>query len=117
MRPAGILETVLYAPDVAAARQFYETILGLECFAAHDDRQAFFHCGNQVLLIFNPAKTEIPRPPGPGVPPPHGAIGQGHVCFRAGHAEIDRWRERLAASGVAVEADFVWESGGRSMYV
>ncbi len=49
--------------------------------------------------------------------PPHGAIGDGHICFRASADELDLWRERLEAAGVAIEADFIWPaSGGRSIY-
>jgi len=116
MRPSGILETVLYAKDLRAARQFYENVLGLDCFAEDGDRDVFFYCGNQVLLIFNPDRTSVARLPGPGVAPPHGAFGQGHLCFRAGSKEIDLWRRRLESHGIAIEADFVWEGGGRSLY-
>jgi catechol 2,3-dioxygenase-like lactoylglutathione lyase family enzyme len=48
--------------------------------------------------------------------PQHGATGPGHVCFRANAAEIDAWIAHLTACGVAIEADFVWPSGGRSIY-
>ena len=30
--------------------------------------------------------------------------------------EITRWKAALEASGVAIEADFRWPSGGRSIY-
>ena len=50
--------------------------------------------------------------------PPHGARGPGHVAFAATAEELDRWRERLAAAGVAIEADFRWPgSGALSIYV
>jgi catechol 2,3-dioxygenase-like lactoylglutathione lyase family enzyme len=49
--------------------------------------------------------------------PPHGAKGNGHICFRAEADELDQWRQRLEAKGVAIEADFIWPaSGGRSIY-
>ncbi|MBL8893211.1 MAG: RdgB/HAM1 family non-canonical purine NTP pyrophosphatase [Rhizobiales bacterium] len=116
MKARGILETVLYAADLGSAKPFYENVLGLECFQA-DDRQLFFYCGDQVLLIFNPAKTKIARAPAAGVPPAHGAQGAGHVCFRAEADELDGWRSRFAAAGIAIEADFEWPGGGRSLYV
>ena len=93
MKASGILETVLYAENLDKVRPFYEALLGLECFQATDDRHLFFYCGDQVLLIFNPAKTSVARVPAPGVPPAHGARGAGHVCFRAEAAELSRWRE------------------------
>jgi catechol 2,3-dioxygenase-like lactoylglutathione lyase family enzyme len=48
--------------------------------------------------------------------PPHGAAGPGHVCFRATAAEIEAWRQHLVAKGIAIESDFVWPDGGRSLY-
>lgn len=117
MEPGGILETVLYAEDLAATETFYRDVLGMTPFSRQAGRQLFYRCGNQVLLIFNPVATVIPPPPG-GLPvPPHGARGPGHICFRAEAGELDRWRARLEAAGVAIEADFNWPaSGGRSIY-
>ena len=46
-----------------------------------------------------------------------GAQGPGHVAFAASAAELDRWRARLADAGVAIEADFAWPTGARSIYV
>lgn len=116
MKISGVLETVLYAEDLKAARQFYEEVLGLECFAEDEGRDVFFYCGDQVLLIFNPHRTSIKRPQGPGIPPPHGAFGQGHLCFQASDEEITQWRQYLEERGIAIEADFVWKTGGRSLY-
>jgi len=48
--------------------------------------------------------------------PPHGAHGEGHVCFAASADEIEGWAERLSDKGVAIEADFEWPQGGRSIY-
>jgi catechol 2,3-dioxygenase-like lactoylglutathione lyase family enzyme len=116
MQPQGVLETVLYAHDLAAARRFYETVLGLECIAAEDGRHVFFRCAGQVLLIFNPDATAVP-PRRDALPvPPHGARGPGHVCFRAAAAEIERWRAHLEAMQVGIESDFEWPQGGRSIY-
>ncbi len=117
MRPEGVLETVLYAEDLGAARHFYETVLGLECFAQHGERDLFFHCGGQVLLIFNPRLTEIPHGSGPGIPPAHGAHGPGHVCFKATADAIARWRRHFETLGISIDADFEWKTGGRSLYV
>ena len=67
--------------------------------------------------LFDPAATERP-PSGPPLPvPPHGARGPGHVAFAATAAELDRWRERLVAARVEIEADFLWPGGARSIYV
>ena len=116
MRPAGVLETVLYAKDLAATETFYRDVLGLDPFVKVAGRHLFYRCGDQVLLIFDPDATSIPPPPDALPVPPHGAHGPGHICFRASAAEIDAWRTRLAARGVAIEADFEWPGGGRSIY-
>ncbi|CAN5252789.1 hypothetical protein BH10PSE7_BH10PSE7_28360 [soil metagenome] len=115
MKPKAILETILYAADIPAARNFYERVLGLYVLKQLEDRFVFFTCGDAMLLIFNPALTEKQKA-GPGLPPPHGAHGPGHVCFSASAAEIDSWRGHLENQGVAIETDFEWPDGGRSIY-
>lgn len=116
MRVSAILETVLYADQLDAAEAFYADLLGLERIARAGNRHVFFRCGGQVLLIFNPAETIVPASAGALPVPPHGAVGPGHVCFKASAQEIDAWRARLEAAGVAIEADFEWPQGGRSIY-
>lgn len=116
MKPAGILETVLYAEDLDGAEAFYREVLGLEPFTKARGRHLFYRCGNQVLLIFNPQATSVPPGSGALPVPPHGALGPGHLCFRATAPEIDAWAARLAAKGIALEADFEWPGGGRSIY-
>jgi len=116
MKPAGILETVLYASDLDAAERFYRDVLGLEPFSKSPGRQLFYRCGNQVFLVFNPEATSKPQAANALPVPPHGAVGPGHVCFRAQAAEIEAWRKHLESHGVAIEADFEWPSGGRSIY-
>ncbi len=116
MRAARILETALYVRDMAQAVAFYEEAMGLEPVGARSGRNAFFRCGDGILLLFNAEETL--KPPGnPKLPvPPHGARGAGHVCFAAEGAEIDAWAARLKARGVAIEADFLWPNGARSIY-
>ena len=116
MVPSGILETVLYAEDLEAARSFYQETLGLSPFQEEKGRHVFFKCAGQMLLIFNPVKTREQRLSALPVPP-HGALGQGHVCFRASAQELDEWRKHFASRGIAVEADFEWPGGGRSIYI
>ena len=116
MIPTGILETVLYAKDLAAAEAFYRDALGMEPFAKVAGRHLFYRCGDQVLLIFNPDATKVPPAPGALPVPPHGMDGEGHVCFRASAAEIDAWRATAGGQGRAIEADFEWPGGGRSIY-
>ena len=73
MTPAGVLETVLYAKDLAAAEAFYRDALGMEPFAKAAGRHLFYRCGDQVLLIFNPDATKVPPAPGALPVPPQPA--------------------------------------------
>ena len=116
MLPSGILETVLYAKDLERTQRFYHEVLGLAPFAKAEGRHLFYRCGDQVLLIFNPEATRLAPAPGALPVPTHGMEGEGHLCFRASAAELDVWRAALEAKGIAIEADFEWPGGGRSIY-
>jgi catechol 2,3-dioxygenase-like lactoylglutathione lyase family enzyme len=117
MQPSGVLETVLYAQDLSAVETFWADVLGLTPFAKLAGRQLFYRCGEQVILIFNPDATKHPAPVGALPVPPHGARGEGHICFRASAEDIAAWRAHLEAKLVAIESDFIWPaSGGRSIY-
>jgi catechol 2,3-dioxygenase-like lactoylglutathione lyase family enzyme len=115
--PSAILESALYVDDLKAADEFYGRVLGLEVITRAEGRHVFFRCGSGVLLLFNADATAVPPVPDAKLPvPPHGARGAGHLCFAATAEEIDRWKAHLEACGVAVEADFEWPNGGRSIY-
>jgi catechol 2,3-dioxygenase-like lactoylglutathione lyase family enzyme len=117
MTPQGILETVLYARDLGDVEAFYRSALGLEPFAKAEGRHVFYRLGEQMFLIFNPVATSKPPADDAELPmPPHGADGEGHVCFRATADEITAWRAHLEGQGIAIEADFEWPAGGRSIY-
>ena len=110
-QPLRVFETVLYADDLPAAERFYRDVLGLEVISS-EALMLSFRCAGSVLLIFNPA---LSSPPGRGIPS-HGAAGVGHVAFAATDAEREEWKRRLIAAGVAIEAEFDWKQGGRSLY-
>jgi catechol 2,3-dioxygenase-like lactoylglutathione lyase family enzyme len=114
--PLRILETVLYAPNLARIEDFYRRVLGLEPFAAEPGRHVFYRCGDQMLLIFNPDVTQFPTSGASHPVPPHGAEGEGHVCFGASGEAIEQWLSKLESLGVPIEADFEWPRGGRSIY-
>ncbi len=121
MKPSSILETVLYATDLDAARMFYADVIGLDFYSEVKGRHVFFRLDRGMLLIFNSDATEIPPNPGALPVPPHGARGPGHVCFSATADEIDAWRSHLTAKGIAIESEFIWPNRdptkqGRSIY-
>lgn len=112
----GVLEAALYAEDLDAARAFYGDVMGLPELVRVDGRHVFFRAGATILLIFNPKATQAP-PGNPALPvPPHGATGQGHLCFAAEADDIALWVRRLTAAGHDIEADFCWPNGARSIY-
>jgi catechol 2,3-dioxygenase-like lactoylglutathione lyase family enzyme len=115
MQPSGILETALYVTDVEAAARFYGDVLGLECILRAGDESVFFRCGPGVLILFDAEKLKE-RPAG-GLPiPSHGAVGAGHVCFRATRSEIAEWKRHLQVHEIAIESEFDWPNGAHSLY-
>jgi catechol 2,3-dioxygenase-like lactoylglutathione lyase family enzyme len=117
MHPVAILESAVYVADLVAAEAFYGGLLGLPVIAKVAGRHVFFRVGPGVLLVFDPAATVVPST-NPALPvPTHGAQGPGHVCFVASREEIAAWRARFEVEGVAVEAEFDWPNGARSLYV
>jgi catechol 2,3-dioxygenase-like lactoylglutathione lyase family enzyme len=117
MKPSAILESALYVTDLDAAEAFYRDVLGLEKIVKVGGRHVLFRCGEGVLLLFNAEATRHAPPPDAKLPvPPHGTVGQGHLCFAATAEEIEGWGVALTRLGIAVEADFEWPQGGRSIY-
>lgn len=117
MTPSAILESALYVDNLDAAEAFYRDVIGLPLLTRVEGRHVFFRCGAGVLLLFDAEATKVPPPPDARLPvPPHGASGQGHLCFAATADEIADWKSRLEDRGIAIEADFAWPNGGRSIY-
>lgn len=113
----GTLESALYTDDTGRAVNFYHGIIGLPVIGTASSRNVFFRVGASVLILFNPAETEV-RPPGSPYPVPrHGARGPGHYCFAVQPASQDALRSHLIANGIGIEADFRWSGGARSIYV
>ena len=113
----GVYETCLYVPDVAAARSFYERVLGARTFLERLPRHAFMQLGRSLLFLFEPSSSRLPTDPAEGIPvPTHGAEGAGHVAFRVDPGQIEAWAKHLEASGVAIEERIVWPHGAVSLY-
>ena len=109
----AVVETAVYAADLAAAEGFYAGVLGLPVAGREPDRHVFFRVGDAgMLLVFNPAATRTG-----GDLPLHGAAGPGHFALGVRAAGLDGWQARLAASGVEIEEELAWPRGGRSVYV
>ncbi|BCH13805.1 VOC family protein [Mesorhizobium sp. L-2-11] len=118
MTPSAILESALYVTDLDVAEKFYTDVLGLDLLGKVDGRHLFFRCGDGVLLIFNAEATKVPPAPDARLKvPPHGTVGDGHLCFAASADEIVRWRAHLERKKIAIESEFEWPQGGRSIYI
>ena len=118
MRPSAVLESALYVTDLEVAEVFYAEVLGLPVIAKVAERHVFFRCGDSVVLLFNADATRNPPAPNAKLPvPPHGTVGQGHLCFAASAEEITRWKSHLESRNIVIEADFEWPNGGCSIYL
>ncbi len=113
--PKAVLETALYASNLDSTAAFYRDVVGLAEHLRVPGRHVFLRCETSMILLFDPNATQEA---GGDLPvPPHGAFGEGHICFRAEPGEMDDWRAHLEAQGVDIEADFEWPNGARSIYV
>jgi catechol 2,3-dioxygenase-like lactoylglutathione lyase family enzyme len=113
--PRAVLETALYVHDLDAAATFYRDVVGLDEHLREPGRHVFLRCETSMLLLFDPSATR--KSSGAFPVPPHGTVGEGHVCFRAEPGEMDRWQAHLTSKGIDIEADFEWPGGARSIYV
>jgi catechol 2,3-dioxygenase-like lactoylglutathione lyase family enzyme len=108
----GVVETALYADDLAAAEIFYTTVLGLKVIGQEAGRHVFFQAGaNQVLLAFRAETTRK----GDHLPA-HGATGPGHFALGIEATDLAAWRQRLEDRGIPIEREVTWPRGGRSLY-
>jgi catechol 2,3-dioxygenase-like lactoylglutathione lyase family enzyme len=111
--PRRIYETVLYASDLAAARDFYERVMGFESLFGSESLGAAFRLeGGEMLLLFDPGKSSEPG----RMVPSHGALGPSHVAFSVDPGTIEDWKERISRYGLTVERELSWDPGGRSIY-
>jgi catechol-2,3-dioxygenase len=107
-----VYETILYAPELGVAEEFYAGVLGLAPLPRAGDRGVVFRVnGESVLIVFDASKTRERHEQVPS----HGAMGEGHVALAVQDLEV--WRSRLAERGVPIEREIDSPMGGRSLYV
>ncbi|MEQ1932330.1 MAG: VOC family protein [Fimbriimonadaceae bacterium] len=107
-----ILESVIYAENLAVARDFYANTLGLEVISYDETRSLFLRLEDSVFIVFKASQTIIPDRQVPA----HGATGTCHAAFAAGDAEIENWKRRLTETGVEIIKEIEWQSGDKSIY-
>ena len=110
--PRLVLETSLYADDLAAAEQFYANVLGLDVALRTEGNHVSFHCGAGIVHVFDPsasrARASLPA---------HGADGAVHIAFGVPTDQLAAWRRHFNRHDVAVEQTKQWDEGQRSLYV
>jgi catechol 2,3-dioxygenase-like lactoylglutathione lyase family enzyme len=116
MQVSGILETALSVEDLAASAAFYKRLFGFDTLLDTERLVALNVARRNVLLLFKKGATEEPVALPGGVIPGHGASGRSHLAFSIAAEEIEPWRQRLAAEGVAVEGAVNWPGSARSLY-
>ena len=106
---SSVLETVLYYSDQDRTEKFYSDVLGMRLLGQEPGRSLFYRVGSRgdVLLLFNADVTRNPD----RSPPPHGATGSIHTCFRVPEGEYERWKAYLPTRGVAILNEVKWERG------
>ncbi|MDX2197411.1 MAG: VOC family protein [Phycisphaerae bacterium] len=112
----GVIETCLYVADVARAATFYRDVLGFRLLSVDDRMASLSVAERQLLLLFRTGGTTRPIATTGGVIPPHDGSGRLHVGFSIDHADVQTWRDRLAAANVAIESEVTWPRGGVSLY-
>jgi catechol 2,3-dioxygenase-like lactoylglutathione lyase family enzyme len=113
----GLLETALYVADLDRATAFYEGALGLRVML-RSPRLVALDAGRQgVLLLFQAGATSADLVQAGGTIPGHEGTGRLHMAFAIPAEDLDAWRARLAAEGVALTGEMVWDAGGTSLYV
>jgi catechol 2,3-dioxygenase-like lactoylglutathione lyase family enzyme len=106
----GILETVVYCDgsNEESVRAFYRDTLGLW---EPETGAPAFRVGDGILLVFNVDQSSTQEDP-----PPHGARGPSHVCFRTDAERYDGWKAHLESQGIAPRSERTWSNGVRSFY-
>jgi len=112
----GLLETVLYADDLATAARFYESVLGLTPMTGDARLVSYAVAPAQVLLLFQRGVTAQTVELAGGTIPGHDGDGRQHVAFAIAADALPAWEQRLQDHGVPIEARMDWPQGGHSLY-
>ena len=115
VRIRRLLETALYADDVARTAAFYQQLLGRAPMLQSDRLVAFDAGEATVLLIFHRGHAQA-LPTAGGLVPGHDGAGPVHIAFAIDRSDVGPWESRLGALGVSIESRVTWESGGVSIY-
>lgn len=116
MQVSGILETALYVSDPSVTAAFYRRLFGFTTLLESDRLVALDVAGKSVLLLFRQGATDGPFDTGGGIIPGHAGVAPTHFAFSIEAADVEPWKAKLAAEGVAVESVVNWPKGAVSIY-
>ncbi|HMP98284.1 MAG TPA: VOC family protein [Cyclobacteriaceae bacterium] len=106
-----IKETCLYIEDLAQAKDFYATTLGLEVINYLPAKHLFLRVGDSVLLCFNPLDSKLKLSP-----PAHYAEGKQHFAFEVDANAFAEAKEQLVRKGIKITDEITWKNGQKSCY-
>ena len=112
-----VLETALYADDLARTAKFYRDVFGFEPLVDTPRLCALSVNGISVLLLFQRGATGAGLATDGGFIPPHDGSGPVHFAFAIEAGDLSRWEAHLAANGVEIESRVTWDRGGTSLYL
>ncbi len=115
-RVTHVLETSLYVADLDRAQAFYQGLFGFPAFFRDRHMAALGVPGAQVLLLFRRGAAAGGSATPGGTIPPHDGSGRLHLCFAIPDRDLDRWQQRLADRGIAIESRIDWPRGSVSLY-
>lgn len=113
----GVLETSLYARDLARTAAFYRDLFGFRALVDSPRLVAFEIAKRSVFLVFQAGATEDDVVDAHGTIPGHDGRGRLHLAFSIRADDLDAWRKRLAERGVAIVGEYRWPRGGTSLYM
>jgi catechol 2,3-dioxygenase-like lactoylglutathione lyase family enzyme len=112
----GLLETSLYARDLAHTAGFYRELFQFKALVDSPRLVAFDIAGRSVLLVFQAGATEDDVVDARGRIPGHDGRGRLHLALSIAAKDLDAWRERLIECGVEIVGEYRWPRGGVSIY-
>jgi catechol-2,3-dioxygenase len=118
MRPTikGVLETALYAEDIAMTSAFYERVLGLSAMFRSPRLVAFAVGSASVLLIFQRGESGETIVSAAGTIPGHDGAGRIHMALAVAKEDLEAWRQHLVENAVPLTGEQKWPAGGVSLY-
>ncbi len=113
----GVLETSLYARDLARTAAFYRDLFGFKALVDSPRLVAFEIAERSVLLVFQAGATDEDVVEAGGVIPGHDGRGRLHLALSIKADDVAAWRRRLAEQGVETVGEYRWPRGGTSLYM